>query len=468
MSYSSSEGTSDVPKSRRFDMNNKINFPLVVTGAQWGDEGKGKLIDILAKEADYVVRFNGGNNAGHTVVLNGEKFPLSLLPSGVLQQKKLFIAQGVVIDPAVLLREIDFFKKRNIHVDLKIDPRVHIVMPYHKLLDAATEKWKRKAATGSLHLGIGYCYEDKNNRFGIRFEDLIEPKLLREKLEMFFPLKKRQLELVFRQKTDLTAEEIYKEYVEYGRKLRKYLGDVSFILHKALNDASRQSSKHKILFEGAHGTFLDGVFGTYPYTTAVYTIAGSVFPYVGIAPRKLYSLGIVKAYTTRVGNGPFPTELFADIGSEIRMKGNEFGTVSKRPRRCGWLDLVLARTAMRLSGFDYIALTKLDVLSTLSTIKVCIQYKLEGIFYSSSKRRASGSSPPARTVKEVPALLKDFSRCIPVYKEFEGWQKDISKIRKFQDLPSQAKIYIKFIEKELNVSVRYVFVGPEREQTIVI
>jgi len=445
----------------------KIKFPLVVIGAQWGDEGKGKIIDIFSQQADYVVRFNGGNNAGHTVVVDGEKFPLSLLPSGVLQEKHLCIAQGAVIEPSILLKEIDFFEKRGTKVKLTIDPRVHVVMPYHKELDRATEVWKGKKATGSLHLGIGYCYEDKNNRFGVRFEDLINPKLFKEKLEMFFPLKKRQIELVFGQKTNLTIEKIYKEYIDYGKKLKKYLGDVSLLIQNELNshaelvsasDFTKNRSRNKfgmtnknkkVLFEGAHGTFLDGVFGTYPYTTAVYTISGSVFPYVGISPRKIYSLGVVKAYTTRVGNGPFPTELFDKTGEEIRKNGGEFGTVSKRPRRCGWLDLCLLRTAKRLSGFDYIALTKLDVLSNLSSIKVCTHYLI-------------GS----RKYQEVPSLMTEFSKCKPVLVEFKGWKKDISQVNKFQDLPGEAKIYIKFIEKKLQVPIYYIFVGPERSQTI--
>ena len=457
----------------------KIKFPLVVVGAQWGDEGKGKIIDILAKDADYVVRYNGGNNAGHTVVVDGEKYPLSLLPSGVLQEKNLCLAQGVVIDPAILLQEINRFEKRGIKVKLMIDPRVQIVMPYHRELDRATELWKGKKATGSLHLGIGYCYEDKNNRFGIRFEDLIDVKLLKEKLVMFFPLKKRQIELVFGQKTELTVEKIYKEYVIYGKKLKKYLGDVSLIIggaliqrHSGKRSASRivvnkklrfrsplrsssfegqasRNDNNQILFEGAHGTFLDGVFGTYPYTTAVYTISGGVFPYVGISPQKIYTLGVVKAYTTRVGNGPFPTEIFSEVGEKIRKSGSEFGTVSKRPRRCGWLDLPLLKTASRLSGFDYFVLTKLDVLSPLAKIKVCIAYNL-------GKKKIS----------EVPALVNEFKRCKPVYKEFTGWEKDISDIRKFKDLPKEVKTYIKFVEKSLDVPVKYIFVGPDRKQTI--
>ena len=433
----------------------KLKFPLVVIGSQWGDEGKGKLVDLLAKDAQFVVRFNGGNNAGHSVVLDGEKYKLSLLPSGVLHKKKLFLAQGVVIDPKVLLDEIDFFEKRNIPVDLMIDPRVNIVMPYHKELDRATELWKGKKATGSLHLGIGYCYEDKNNRFGVRFEDLINPSQLKEKLKLYFPVKKRHVEMVFGQKTDLTIEEIYRDYVVYGKKLRKYLGDVSMEINKALSRPNsprlRGAKRTHVLFEGAHGTFLDAIFGTYPYTTAVYTISGSVFPYVGLSPQQIYSLGIVKAYTTRVGNGPFPTELFDQRGEEIRTIGGEFGTVSKRPRRCGWLDLTMLRTSIRFSGFDYLAITKLDVLSTLPKIKICTHYLLNG-----------------RKIMQIPAVLSEFARCKPMYKEFKGWQKDISKIRSFKALPKEAKSYILFIQRRLKVPIKIVSVGAERESNILL
>jgi len=419
-----------------------IKYPLVVVGAQWGDEGKGKVVDLLSKKADYVVRFNGGNNAGHSVVVSGEKFKLSLLPSGVLHKKKLILSQGVVIDPAVLLSEIAFFEKRNIHIDLMIDPRVQVVMPYHKELDRATELWKGKKATGSLHLGIGYCYEDKNNRFGIRFEDLISPKILQEKISMLFPKKKRQIELVFGQKTDLSADKMVIDYTSYGKKLKKYAGDASFFIQKNM-------AKKKVLFEGAHGTFLDGVFGTYPYTTAIHTISGAVFPYVGIAPQKISSIGIVKAYTTRVGNGPFPTELFDRVGEKIREVGGEYGTVSKRPRRCGWLDLPLLRTAVRLSGFSSIALTKIDVLSQIKELLICTHYELNG-----------------KRLNEVPAYISDFNNCKPVYKKMKGWMADLSNIVKWSDLPPETKHYVHFIEKQLHVPISILSVGPERGQEI--
>ncbi|MFZ6034681.1 MAG: adenylosuccinate synthase [Patescibacteria group bacterium] len=420
----------------------KIKYPLVVVGAQWGDEGKGKIVDLLSREADHVVRYNGGNNAGHSVVLKGEKFKLSLLPSGVLHKKKLYLSQGVVIDPKVLIDEIGFFEKRGIKINLEIDPRVNIVMPYHKALDAATEKWKGKKATGSLHLGIGYCYEDKNNRFGIRFEDLINPASLKTRIDMIYPLKKLQIEKVYGQPFDLRSEEIYRQYVSYGRRLKKYLGDVSANITDRINK--------KVLFEGAHGTFLDGIFGTYPFTTAVYTISGGVFPYVGIPPQKIYSMGIVKAYTTRVGNGPFPTELFDEVGEKIRTVGAEFGTVSKRPRRCGWIDLPMLKTAIKLSGFDYLAITKLDVLSGVEKIKVCVGYRIGN-----------------KKIDTIPALMSEFDKCKPVYREFKGWKQDISKVRKMSDLPKEARNYLDFIQKKLKTPIKIISVGAERSSNII-
>lgn len=434
-----------------------MKFPLAIIGSQWGDEGKGKIVDLLAAYADYIVRFNGGNNAGHSVVLNGEKYKLSLMPSGVLQKKRLFLSQGVVVTPEVLISEIDFFEKRGIKINLMIDPRVNVVMPYHKELDAATEAWKGKAATGSLHLGIGYCYEDRNNRVGIRMEDLINPRVFKEKLTKIYPLKIAQIEKVYGLKTNLSINKIYKEYREYGQKLKKYVGDVSKEIGKVLPGGSFAPPKaglrtrKRVLFEGAHGTFLDGNFGTYPYTTAVNTISGAIFSYVGFPPQKIWTLGIVKAYTTRVGNGPFPTELLNSTGKEIREQGGEFGTVSKRPRRCGWLDLALVRTASALSGFDYLAITKLDVLSNLSTIKVCVAYKING-----------------KIVREVPAGMQDFLKCRPIYKTFKGWQKDIARVKKFNDFPRETRIYLKFIEKELKVPLKIISIGAERNSNIIM
>ncbi len=419
-----------------------MQIPTVVIGAQWGDEGKGKIVDILAQKADVVVRFNGGNNAGHTVVVNGEKFPLSLLPSGVLWQKKLLISQGVVITPYILLAEIEFFQKMGLKIDLMIDPRANIVMPYHKLLDAATEQYKGKRKVGSLKLGIGYCYEDRNNRHGIRFEDLINPGVLKEKIYQEFPLVKKRIEAVYNFKVDTSANIIFDQYKRFGANLKKYSGDVSKFTAENLK-------KKKILFEGAHGTFLDGNFGTYPYTTAVNTISGSVFPYVGIPPQKLEVIGLVKAYTTRVGGGPFTTELFDAAGSHLQEKGQEFGTVSGRKRRCGWLDMVMLRYALRLNGFSFLALTKLDVLTGLKTVKIATHYICDG-----------------KKLTDYPISLDKLATCKPVYRTFAGWNQDISAARKLSDLPKNCLIYIKTIEKTIGIPIRYISVGADRDAII--
>ena len=422
----------------------KNKFPLVVVGAQWGDEGKGKIVDVLAEQADIVIRYNGGNNAGHTVVVRNDIFKLSLLPSGVAQKKHLVIAQGCVVDPKTLLDEITMIKHHHLPIHLSIDPRVHLVMPYHKALDRATELWKGKKATGSLHLGIGYCYEDKNNRFGIRLDDLNHPQIFKEKIKTISSLHLKRIQHVYEQKESFNINEIFNTYISYGKKLKQYIEDTSMLVEKSLKTK-------KVLFEGAHGTLLDPVFGTYPYTVAIHTISGGIFPYVGIAPRAIDSLGIVKSYTTRVGNGPFPTELFDKTGSTIRERGHEFGTVSKRPRRCGWLDIPALKTAARLSGFSSLAMTKLDVLTGLPTIRICIAYK------NNNKQYA-----------EIPASTYEYNTCKPVYKKFKGWKQDISKIRMFTDLPKEAKDYIQFIEEELNVPIKIISVGPERKANILL
>lgn len=417
-------------------------LPTIIIGAQWGDEGKGKIVDFLSRQADIVVRFNGGNNAGHTIVYQGKRYKLSLLPSGILWKKKLLIAQGVVINPKILLAEINYFGKVGNSPHLKIDPRVNIVMPYHQLLDAATEEAKGDKKVGSLKLGIGYCYEDRNNRQGIRFEDLITPKLFKAKLAEIFPQKKKRIENVYNFPLSITEKEIYEEYVKYGKKLKKYIGDTSKIVSNNIN-------KKQILFEGAHGTFLDGNFGTYPYTTAVNTISGAVFSYVGFSPQKLDVIGIVKAYTTRVGGGPFPTELFDDVGKRIGDRGVEFGTVSKRRRRCGWLDFPMLRLSNRLNGFSKLALTKIDVLTGEKELKIASYYILNG-----------------KKIYEMPISLEDIKNSKPVYKSFKGWSEDISSCQTYSDLPKNCRIYIDAIEKELKVPVRYISVGAERNSLI--
>jgi adenylosuccinate synthase len=397
----------------------------VIVGSQWGDEGKGKVVDYLAPKYDSVVRFNGGNNAGHTVVVDQEKFKLSLLPSGILWQKRLLIAQGAVIDPQVLLEEIDFFQKKGIKPNLTIDFRTHIVMPYHQLMDKVTEVYKGKKAVGSLHLGIGYCYEDKSDRAGVRLEDLFLEKNLKERIDNAWELKKRQVTRVFGGQFALDKKKIIKKYLFYGRRLKKYQGDVARILLEASNE--------NILFEGAHGTFLDPVFGTYPYAVACHTIASSVFPYCGIPASSLKVVGVVKAYTTRVGNGPFPTELFDETGERLRKQGGEIGTVSKRPRRCGWLDLSMIKSANLINGFSEIFLTKLDVLTEFRKIKVAVGYDKKGE---------------------------------PLYKEFSGWNEKISQIRNYRRLPKKTQKYIEFVENYLKVPIKHISVGPEREAVI--
>jgi adenylosuccinate synthase len=419
-----------------------IQYPLVVVGAQWGDEGKGKLVDVLAQHADVVIRYNGGNNAGHTVMVGDDVFKLSLLPSGVAQKKHLVIAQGCVVDPKVLLDEIQMIQEHHLPVHLSIDPRVHLVMPYHKALDRATELWKGKKATGSLHLGIGYCYEDKNNRFGIRLDDLFHPTILKEKIIMISSLHLKRIQMVYGQKEKFNINAIYHTYLLYGKKLKKYTEDTSILVEKAMKTKN-------VLFEGAHGTLLDPVFGTYPYTVAIHTISGGIFPYVGIAPQAVNSLGIVKSYTTRVGNGPFPTELHEATGETLRAKGHEFGTVSKRPRRCGWLDIPALRTATRLSGFTSLAITKLDVLSGLPSINVCVSYTI-------NKKRYT----------EIPASTYEYEHCKPVYRRFRGWNKDLSGLTSWKDVPIEAKRYIHFIAKILHTPISYVSIGPKRNQIL--
>ncbi len=419
-------------------------FPLVVVGAQWGDEGKGKIVDLLSKNVDCVVRFNGGNNAGHTIIYKGQECKLHILPSGIFERKKTLISQGAVFDPEVLLTELRFCKKNNLKLNLLIDYRVNLVMPYHKLMDAANEEWKGKAATGSLHLGIGYCYEDRNNRAGIRCEDLLFPQILKKKIFALFPLKKAIIEKAYGVKVEIKAEEIYKRLLFFAKILRPYIGDVSAYVF-------RNICKKKFLFEGAMGTMLDGVFGTYPYTVANNTIASSLFSYTGIPQTTLRVIGLVKAYTTRVGGGPFPTEQKNSIGESLQTIGKEFGATSGRKRRCGWLDLPIIRYAHRLNGFDELVLTKLDVLSHLSEILVCVAYKIG-----------------TKTINEYPAVSHEFYRCKPVYKKFKGWQKDISNITKFADLPKETKAYVQYIEKALNVPIKIISVGAERKDTIIL
>jgi len=415
-----------------------IAISIVIVGSQWGYEGKGKVTDILAKDADYVVRYQGGNNAGHTVVVNDKTFKLHLLPSGVIYGKKCMIANGVVLDPKALLDEIEEVKKAGLKVDLMIDPLTNIILPYHKVMDGITENALGDKKIGTTKKGIGPAYEDKYGRRGIRFIDILNEDTLRKKVHENFTLKKKIVENVYGQECDLDEEKIIEDYINYGKQLKNYLGDVSLSLYKKAN----------VLFESAQGTFLDITYGTYPYVTSSHPIAGAVFSEVGLPSQKLTVVGIVKAYTTRVGEGPFLAELYDETGDKIREMGHEYGTTTGRPRRCGWLDLVMLRYSMRLNGITDIAITKLDVLSGLEKLKVATKYILDG--------------------KEVefPLAIEQLERCQVVYTEFDGFE--ISGNEEFyDDLDQNAKKYLNFIEEHLKTQISIVSIGPKRNETLI-
>ncbi|MBU0979114.1 MAG: adenylosuccinate synthase [Patescibacteria group bacterium] len=398
----------------------------LITGLQWGDEGKGKFVDFLGDKHDVSIRFNGGNNAGHTVVAKGQTLHMSVMPSAVLRQKLALIAQAVVINPQILIKEIKLVKSLGVKLQLGIDPRCHVVMPYHQLLDSSSEVAKGKAKTGSLKLGIGFCYEDRTNRAGIRVQDLMSRKILEEKLKAVWTLKKKRVEKTYDQEFPLSLTKVLNEYLKYGRTLKPYIMDVASYTIDHLKTQS-------FLLESAQGFYLDFVFGSYPYTVAYHTVASSALPDIGLPPMELKVMGIVKAYTTRVGNGPFPTELNNFRGQHMRDLGHEYGTVSGRPRRCGWLDLTMIELANKLSGTNQIILTKLDVLSGLKQIKVATKIK---------------------------------KTCRPQYQVFPGWSDDLTSIKSYAKLPPACKNYVEFIENHLGVPIRYVSVGPDRTQTI--
>lgn len=415
---------------------------VVVLGAQWGDEGKGKLVDAMAENFDVVGRFNGGNNAGHTIYYEGEAVKLHSLPSGIFQKKKLLIAQGAVFDPEVLVEEINFCQNKQIKVDLLIDYRVNLVMPYHKLMDAASESWKGEKATGSVKVGIGFCYEDRNNRSGIRCEDLLFPKKLKEKIEAIFPLKKLILQKAYGAKVTITADEMFRRLIALSRDLSKYIGDVSEYVEK-------NKEKKKMLWEGAMAVMLDGQFGTYPYTVANNTLAASLFTSVGMPEEPLHVIGTVKAYTTRVGGGPFPTEQKNQQGKTLQTSGKEIAATSGRIRRCGWLDLPVVRHSHRLTNFAALAVTKLDVLSEFDQIPVCVSYTIAD-----------------KSISMYPAISHDFYRCKPVYRNLKGWNTPLTNIKTYAALPKAAKDYIEFIEKQVGVPVKYISIGPGRDALI--
>lgn len=418
----------------------------IVIGTQWGDEGKGKTIDILAGKADVVVRTQGGNNAGHTIEANGEVYKLQLMPSGILNPKTLcIIGNGVVVDPKVLLSEIDNMEAKGIKTDnLKIDARAHVIMPYHIALDGLSEKARGKSDIGTTKKGIGPCYMDKAERSGIRMCDLINRELFEEKVKENLNIKNKIITLVYGGEA-LDADAVIKEYNGYAERLKKYVTDTTPILFNKIKEGS------EVLFEGAQGTLLDIDLGTYPYVTSSHPISGGVCTGSGIGPRMIDEcIGIAKGYTTRVGNGPFPTELHDETGDAIRNKGHEFGTVTGRPRRCGWFDAVIVRYAARTSSLSSIVLNKIDPLGGLDKIKICVAYKKDG-----------------EITYDFPPTLEELAKCEPVYEEMDGWSEDISGIREFDKLPENCKKYIERIEELCGVKIATVGVGPDREQNIV-
>jgi len=415
----------------------------LVIGTQWGDEGKGKVVDYYSKDAYYVVRFQGGNNAGHTIKVDKEVYKLHTIPSGVIQGKIGVIGNGVVLDPEILIKEIDELKKRNINPKLLISDRTHIIMPYHKILDGAEEKYLKEKKIGTTKRGIGPCYSDKVSRNGIRTCDLINKESLRKKLDLIIPIKKRIFE-AYNIDIKLDKKKILKTYAEFGGRIKKYTAQT----HIELNRAIKQNKN--ILLEGAQGTMLDVDYGTYPYATSSHTISGGSCIGTGISPKKINEvIGVVKAYTTRVGEGPLPTELFDKYGKHLQEKGHEFGTTTSRPRRCGWLDLVVVNHSCIISGVTKIALTKLDVLDGLDKIKVCTKYDIDG-----------------KKIDYFPSDITDVKKCKPVYEELDVWEKIDESVSSFSHLPKQAQKYIKFIEKKVGVPIKLVSIGPGRNETI--
>jgi adenylosuccinate synthase len=420
---------------------------IVLLGAQWGDEGKGKATDILGDKVKYVVRYQGGNNAGHTVVIGDQKYALHLLPSGILTPTCIpVIGNGVVIDPAVLLEEIRELNERGVDTsNLKISTNAHLITPYHRTIDKVSERFLGKAKIGTTGRGIGPAYADKINRIGIRVQDLFDTSILRQKIEGALKDKNQVLVKVFNRK-GLEIEEILKEYLEYSEILRPYVTDTSLLLNQALERGEN------ILLEGSQGTLLDVDHGTYPFVTSSNPTAGGASTGSGIGPTKISRvIGIVKAYTTRVGSGPFPTELFDEDGEKLRSIGGEVGVTTGRARRCGWYDAPIARYAVRINGLTDFFLTKLDVLTGWEKIPVCVAYEFDG-----------------KRAEELPASQSDFHHAKPIYEYLPGWSEDISKARKLSDLPINAQGYIKFLEEISGAPMSAIGVGPGRDETIQI
>ncbi len=417
----------------------------IVLGAQWGDEGKGKVTDYFAEDADLVVRYQGGNNAGHTVVVGEERFALSLVPSGVMYPSCTpVIGNGCVVDPGVLLDEIDMLTSRGVDPSrLRVSNNAHLIMPYHRKLDAVRERYLGRQKIGTTKKGIGPAYTDKFARQGIRIQDLFDPKIFRDKLDVALEEKNKLLTRVYNQ-LPMDGQKIADEYLGYAERIRPHVADTSLLVSEAISDGK------SVLFEGAQGTLLDIDHGTYPFVTSSSPTAGGALTGTGVGPKVIDDvIGVAKAYISRVGTGPFPTELFDEVGDTMIEVGKEYGTVTGRRRRCGWLDLVALRYSARVNSLTGLFITKLDVLSSFETLRIAVAYSSLGERYT-----------------ELPRQQRVLYNCTPVYEELPGWKTDISQIREAQDLPAEAVAYLRFIEDHTGVPVRWVSVGPERSQVV--
>jgi adenylosuccinate synthase len=417
----------------------------VIVGAQWGDEGKGKIVDLLAQHSDLVCRYNGGPNAGHTIVAGGETYKLKHIPSGILRGKECVIGAGCVVDPEVFIEELDEFERRGISTaGVRLSGNAHVIMPWHIAIDRGSERRLGKLKIGTTRRGIGPTYADKAFRLGIRIQDLLDPKILREKIEVALAEKNVWLERVYGA-DPIELEALAERYELYAQRLRPYIADTSLRVDQALRDGLF------VLLEGAHATLLDLDHGTYPFVTSSSSVAGGAATGIGIGPTRIDAvIGVAKAYVTRVGEGPFPTEIEGPDQERIRDLGGEFGTVTGRQRRCGWLDLVALRYAVRLNGLTSIALTKLDVLSAFDELPVCTRYRL----------------PHGHETAEFPAHQSDFHRCRPVYDVLPGWGEPLDDVDDLDGLPEAARGYVDFVERELGVEVCLIGTGADRERVL--
>ncbi|MDM5340968.1 adenylosuccinate synthase [Fictibacillus enclensis] len=417
---------------------------VVVVGTQWGDEGKGKITDYLSEKAEVVARYQGGNNAGHTIVFNGKKYKLHLIPSGIFYDDKVcVIGNGMVVDPKAVVEELAYLHDLGVHTEnLRISNRAHVILPYHLRLDVLEEESKGENKIGTTKKGIGPAYMDKAARIGIRIADLLDKEVFEEKLERNLAEKNRLFERIY-ESEGFTKEEILEEYYGYGQQIAKYVCDTSVVLNDALDEGRR------VLFEGAQGVMLDIDQGTYPFVTSSNPIAGGVTIGSGVGPSKIHHVvGVSKAYTTRVGDGPFPTELNDEIGNQIREVGREYGTTTGRPRRVGWFDSVVVRHARRVSGITDLSLNSIDVLTGIETLKICVAYKYKG-----------------EVINEFPASLKVLAQCEPVYEELPGWTEDITGAKTLSDLPENARHYVERVSQLTGIPLTIFSVGPDRSQT---